>query len=110
MSENETPVPKDTQLVEIISLNGDEFDSALELHADDLAAYLAQWDYGDENDMAAPINGYTSVSDAERFGAEIISHDNLQYWLTIDRNFGMCSLMRRPLTDLVDPTNLTQKV
>jgi hypothetical protein len=89
---------KDTLLVGIITLDGDEFDEVANVTAEELAAHLAQWDYGTENDGAATINGYTSIDEAERFGAQIVTYDGIKYWLSVDHNMRMCSQLRLPLT------------
>lgn len=86
-------------LVRIVTLEGDEFDEVAALPADELTAHLAQWDYGMENDGAATINGYDTIDEAERFGAQTAAHGGLEYWLAVDHGLRMCSLLRRPLTN-----------
>lgn len=85
------------QLVQIITLRDDEFTEVSEYQEGQLAAHLSQWDYGDENDQAATINGYVSISEAERFGAQTLHHGGIEYWITVDHDLRMCSLLRRPI-------------
>ena len=99
MQRTETLADKDTLLVQIITLDGDEFDEVAELPEAELAAHLSQWDYGDENDGAATINGYIPIAEAEKFGAQTTTYGGLTYWLTVDHGLRMCSLLRLPLTN-----------
>lgn len=95
------PQPTDVRLVRIVSLSDDEFDDAVAEHgagAADLTPYLSQWDYGEENDHAAVVNGYTPLADAQRFGTEEIVHDGITYWCAPDDGLRMCTLLREPLT------------
>jgi hypothetical protein len=94
------PTSTDDLLVRIVTLDGDDFDEVAELPDDELTEHLSLWDYGDENDGAATINGYVSVSEAERFGAETTTHGGIEYWRAVDHDLRMCSLLRRPLQPL----------
>lgn len=87
----------DERLVRIITLDGDEFDEVSARPVAKLAEHLSLWDYGDENDQAATINGYVSVTEAERFGANPVTHGGIEYWIAVDNDLRMCSLLRRPL-------------
>ena len=99
MQRTETRAKPDTLLVRIVTLDGGEFDEVAGLPKDELTAHLSQWDYGTENDGAATINGYTPIDEAERFGAQTITHGGLKYWIAVDHGLRMCSLLRLPLTN-----------
>jgi len=97
MKRTEKIIHEDARLVSIVTLEGDDFDAVVDFPDEDLTEYLAQWDFGDENDGAATVNGYTDIEDAKRFGAETVEHGGLTYWRTVDRDLRMVSLMRKPL-------------
>lgn len=61
--------------------------------------YLAQWDYGTENDDAAEVNGHTELSELERLPHQVheADHGGLHYWLQLDHHPGLYGLYRRPL-------------
>lgn len=92
-------IAEEDRLVRIVTLQGDEFDEVVGMPDEQLTEHLARWDYGDENDGAATVNGYVSVAEAKRFGAETTQHDGIEYWRSVDHDLRMCSLLRRPLTD-----------
>ena len=86
--------------VSIVFLDGDDYETAMDETNDAggsitaLADYLAQWDYGDETDMAhtgdfAP-GSLDTLHEAPSGG--------LDYVLSINHRLGYVSLNRRPLS------------
>lgn len=93
----------DDPLVNIIFLSGDDYEAAVDAandhggSTDAVVAYLAQWDYGEENDGAAEVNGHTQL---ERLPQQLheVDHGGLHYWLGIDHGLSHYCLYRRPLS------------
>jgi len=100
------PEPADHVLVRIIDLEGDDYEQAVDA-ANDLGGstaavveYLAHWDFGDENDNAAPYNGcLTSLRALQACPHQLhqVTYDNLDYWLQIDHGLRFYALYRAPL-------------
>lgn len=96
----------DDPLVNVIFLSGDDYETAVDAandhggSTDAVVAYLAQWDYGDENDGAAEVNGHTQLAELERLPQQLheADHGGLHYWLGIDHGLRHYSLYRRPLS------------
>lgn len=92
-------------LVHIVTLNDEEYERAVDAANDEggsvqaVAKHLAKWDYGDENDGAASVNGYTNLSDLEAGPHQIHTVDigDLHYWLVIDHGLRFYALYRRPI-------------
>lgn len=80
--------------VDVVFIDGDEYDEIADLGIDEMAEYLTQWDQGDETDMAhtrdeAPWGSSDRVYE--------VSIEGLDYVLTINHSLGYASLNRRPL-------------
>ncbi|WP_026820023.1 hypothetical protein [Arthrobacter castelli] len=98
---NETSEP----LVDIIHLQGDDYETAVDAANDQggsteaVVAYLAQFDYGDETDSVAEINGHTKFVELERLQHQLheADHGGLHYWLQVDHGLRFYGLYRRPL-------------
>lgn len=93
-------------LVEIIHLDGSDYEDAVDAINDRggsikaAAEYLAGWDYGTENDNAAPLTGdLTTREELER--QPHMLHDvkvgGLDYIVQIDHMIGTYALYRAPL-------------
>lgn len=100
----ERPIEQD-KLVNIVDLGGEDYERAVDAanerggSVDAVIAYLAQWDYGDENDNAAEVNGYTDLAELGSLRHQLHEgdHGGLHYWLVLDHGLGFYSLYRRPL-------------
>lgn len=92
-------------LVRIISVTGDDYETAVDQandkggSTDAVVEYLAQWDTGDEIDRAATINGHTRLSDLEkqRHPFHIVDYDSHVYYLQADHHLGFYALYREEL-------------
>lgn len=92
-------------LVCIVHLDGDDYEQAVDAandqggSVDAVAGYLAQWDYGRENDDASFVNGRTELADLENLPHQLheTEHGGLHYWLQIDHGLRFYALYRRPL-------------
>lgn len=111
-------MPKSTQPMEITSTNDplicimfcqdDSYNEVVDAANDAggsthaVVAHLAQGDYGEENDSAARINGYTQREELERGPHQIheVEHGGLHYWLQLDHHIGIYGLYRRPLSQV----------
>lgn len=91
------------RLVRIVSLSGDDYETAVDEINDNggstsaAVEYLSQWDYGDENDNAAPTNGYVDQTWLEKFAHHVVEHNNITYWLIANHDLGDYTLYRKPL-------------
>lgn len=92
-------------LVLIVFMDGEDYENAVDA-ANDLGGsteavveYLSQWDFGEEDDNAASITGYTDLADLEanRHQLHEVDHGGLHYWLQLDHALGIYALYRRPL-------------
>lgn len=98
--------PLGNDLVPIVHLSGDDYEHAVDAANDNggstdaVVAYLAQWDYGEENDGAAEVNGHTQLAELERLPQQLheVDHGGLHYWLGIAHGLRHYSLYRRPLS------------
>ena len=95
----------DTALVCIVHLDGDDYESAVDAANDAggstqaVAEYLAQSDYGDENDGAAEVNGHTQLADLRNGPHQLHEVDlgSTHYWLNLDHGLCFYALYRRPM-------------
>lgn len=92
-------------LVLIVFMQGQDYEDAVDAVNDRggstkaVVEYLAQWDYGEENDSASEVNGRTDLAELERLPHQLheVDHGGLHYWLEIDHRLGFYGLFRRPL-------------
>lgn len=93
-------------LVLITDVDGDDYERAFtEANKrggsvrDAAVEYLAQWDFGDENDNAAEVNGYTQLEELQNHPHMLheVDHGGLHYWLQLDHGLRFYALYRRPL-------------
>lgn len=91
-------------LTHIIYLTGDEYDNAnIEIDkrggsTRDAISYFQQWDYGDDTDKEAEVNGFTDQEWVEFQPCHIIDYGGITYWLIADHTRGYYSLYRKPLS------------
>lgn len=93
-------------LVLVIHLSGDDYERAVDEannrggSTDAVAEHLSQWDYGEETDAAAEVNGHTDLSDLLALSHQVheVSVGGLDYWLQLDHGLRFYALYRRPLT------------
>lgn len=109
------PADPSQPLVLIVHLEGDNYERAVDA-ANDLGGstsavveYLSRWDYGDENDTAAPYNGgLTTLSELEGLPHQLhpVAFGGLDYWLQLDHGLRFYALYRAPLAAgaLLDPS------
>ena len=90
--------------VDVVFMQGDDFDLMREELGDkdsfqDIAEYLAQWDYGDETDMAHTKSFEDGdmpggLSDVPRW----VEVGGTHYVVVVNGSYGYASLNRRPLS------------
>lgn len=91
----------------IISVDGDDYEEAVEAAEDNggsteaVVAHLAQWDYGSENDEASEIMGSSTLDELEALPHQLhqVCHDELTYYLLIDHGLRFYALYRPGLHD-----------
>lgn len=61
--------------------------------------YLSQWDYGEEKDAEASVNGYTDLSEIHSWSHQVHEDDcrGTHYWLVLDHGLCFYALYRRPI-------------
>lgn len=83
--------------VDIVFVQGDDYNKIADMGVDEMAAYLTQWDYGQETDDAHT----RSVPVSESTGADRVHrvrfHD-LEYTLNVNHPHGYAGLSRRPVS------------
>lgn len=94
-----------TPLVSIVYAAGDDYERAVDAANDNggsidaVAAYLAQWDFGKEQDDAAEVNGHTDLAQLERLPHQL--HEatvrGQHYWISLDHGLRFYALYRQPL-------------
>lgn len=98
-----------TPLTHVIFHQGDDYNIAVgKIEAaggsiDDAAEYLAQWDDGDETDMASQTYSHsTTLGSIRRLRHEVYPAraGGLDYLVMLDRHLGFYSLYRLPLNQL----------
>lgn len=97
----------DVELVTIIHLSNDEYEAAVDAANDQggsteaVVAYLAQWDYGDENDGASSVMGMRSLAETQRLPHQLhpVTYGGLEYWLQLDHQLRFYTLYRAALED-----------
>lgn len=93
--------PSTDAMISIMFLQMPDDVAALENAAgndtDRAIAYLAQWDYGAENDEAASVLGTQELSAIKALGHEPHQRGGIEYWYHHDPFLGTYSLYRRPL-------------
>ncbi|WP_104183793.1 hypothetical protein [Mycobacterium avium] len=82
------------QWVDVVFVQGEEYDAIAELGIQEMAEYLAKWDYGQETDDA-------HTHDEKPWGTRDweceVSVGGLDYILAYSHQYGHASLNRRPL-------------
>lgn len=82
------------QWVDVVFLQDEEYDEIADMSIEEMADYMAQWDYGTETDAAHIYNGQPwGVVDLEYE----VSVGATDYVLAINRSLGYASLNRRPI-------------
>lgn len=82
------------QWVDVVFIDGEDYDEIADMGIDEMAEYLSQWDYGDETDMAHTRDGQPwGLSDREY----PITVGGLDYILAVNHPLGYASLNRRPI-------------
>ena len=96
----------DDELVEIITIAGDDFDELVDTHGDDpeaIVVHLAGYDSGSERDADAQAGGETSPLDdwvsCRTCRISIIRHGGLEYLLAFDEQTHQATLLRHELVD-----------
>ncbi|ALA48194.1 hypothetical protein AU152_gp81 [Mycobacterium phage Phlei] len=82
------------QWVNIVFLQGDEYDNIADMSIEELVGYLAYWDYGSETDFADTRDGEPWGSADDLYEVEDCG---TTYTLSINRAIGYVGLHRRPL-------------
>jgi hypothetical protein len=82
------------QWVDVVFLQGDEYDEISDFGIQDMADYLAQWDYGDETDAAHTLADKPWGSSDREYE---VTSGGLDYVLAVNYGLGYASLNRRPL-------------
>jgi hypothetical protein len=99
--ESEQGVALDRRWVTVVFLQGQEADEVLDIiesrGVDAAVEHLARWDYGDETDSAAAVNG--DVHDAIPVGVLDRTAESGEYTLTYNPFMGHVALHRHPHTD-----------
>lgn len=93
-------------LVCVIFLQGQNYEDAVDAakvlggSTEAVVQHLAGWDYGEETDGAASVNGHTELIELENQPHQLheVDHDGIHYWLQLDHQLGIYGLYRRPLT------------
>lgn len=80
------------QWVNVVFIQGDEYDEIADFGIQEMAEYLSQWDYGDETD-AAHTRDEAPWGTSDR--TYEVSVGGLEY--TVNYGLGYASLNRRPL-------------
>ena len=82
------------QWVDVVFMQGDDYNEVAELGIDEMAAHMSQWDYGHDTDFAHTRDG-APWGPADRLYE--VNLDGLDYVLTVNHPVGYVSLNRRPL-------------
>lgn len=93
-------------LICITFQQGDDYETAVDAANDNggsieaVAQYLAQWDYGTENDDAAAFNGYVELATLEALPHQLheVQIDGVAYWVNLDHGLRFYGLYRQPLS------------
>jgi len=93
-------------LICVIFIQSQEYEDAVDAanarggSTEAVVKHLAQWDFGEETDGAASVNGYTDLSELESLPHQLheVDHGGLHYWLQLDHHLGIYGLYRRPLS------------
>lgn len=97
-----------TKMVPIVFLQGDDYEQAVdEINAyggstDAAVEYLSRWDYGDETDNAAEINGHSDISQNRPYHR--VESNGLAYFFVADHSLGTYGLYRAPIS--ADPNKV----
>lgn len=97
--------PDDTVLVPVVHLSGDDYDAAVDLSEGDLTtlesvhtviAHMAQWDYDEETDGAAAINGLNTLGELKALPHDLDEHHHAgtDYLMLSDAGLRFCALYR----------------
>ena len=96
----------DDELVEIITIAGDDFDELVDTHGDDpeaLVSHLCGYDSGSERDADTRAAGETSpLADwvnCRTCRISIVHHGGLEYLLALDEQTRQATLLRHELVD-----------
>ena len=81
------------QWVDVVFMQGDDYNEVADLGIDEMAAHMAQWDYGHDTDFAHTRDG-APWGPADRLYE--VNLDGLDYVLTVNHPEGYASLNRRP--------------
>lgn len=95
-------------LVCVVFLQGQDYNDAVDAanetggSTEAVVKHLAQWDFGDETDGAATVNGHTDLTELEHLPHQLheVDHGGLHYWLQLDHRLGIYGLYRRPLSTI----------
>lgn len=87
--------PKSDPWVDVVFLQGDDYDEIADMGIDEMAEYMAQWDYGDETDFAHTRDSAPWGSSDREYN---VSVGGLDYILAVNHPLGYASLNRRPLS------------
>jgi hypothetical protein len=85
------------QWVSVVFAQGDDYNEVADMGIDEMAAHLAQWDYGDETDFAHTRDGAPWGS-ADRLHEVTVG--GTAYTLSVNHPGGYAGLCRRPLQSL----------
>lgn len=99
----------DDELVEIITIAGDDFDELVDTHGDDpeaLVSHLCGYDSGSERDADAQAGGETSPladwfnwTNCRTCEISVVRHGGLEYLLAFDEQKRQATLLRHELVD-----------
>lgn len=86
----------DGQWVDVVFIQDGEYDEIADMGIQEMAEYLAQWEYGDQTDGAFTCEGPQWGSSDREYPVTV---GGLDYVLAVNHPLGYASLNRRPLTD-----------
>lgn len=82
------------QWVDVVFMQGDDYNEVADMGIDEMAEHMAQWDYGYETDLAHTRDTAPWGTDDRLYE---ITTGGLDYVLTVNHRMGYASLNRRPL-------------
>ncbi|WP_141564264.1 hypothetical protein [Mycolicibacterium palauense] len=80
--------------VDVVFLQGDDYDEIADMGIDEMAAHMAQWDDGQETDYAHTREVASWGSDDRLYEVNV---DGIDYVMSANYGLGYASLNRRPL-------------
>ena len=94
--ENATKVAE--KWVDVVFVQGDDYTKIADMGVDEMAAHLAQWDYGQETDDAHTHFVPVSETNAKADRVYQVRFHDLEYTLNVNHSFGYAGLSRRPVS------------